>query len=70
MTYKEYAKNSREELRQKFGDVGLKKDCEYFNDERGKSWCMVCKRDHDRKILPCELGVCYFYSDRKEENDD
>lgn len=60
MTAEKYVKQSREELRQKFGKVGKKEDCVYYDAERGNS-CKVCKLDRERRCLPCELGVCYFY---------
>ena len=65
MTAKEYVKHSREELRLKFGDVGLKKDCENYDVERGR--CNVCSIHRDRHLFPCMLGVCYFYSNKGEE---
>ena len=70
MTAKEYAKHSREELRQKFGDIGLKTDCENYSMRNGKDWCVVCNHDKERRCLPCVFGVCYFYSNKGEKNND
>ena len=67
MTANEYVKQSRAKLRKEFGKVGLKTDCEYYSMEKRKNHCRVCKCDHDRGCLPCELGVCYFYSNKVEE---
>ena len=74
MTAKEYVKKSRKEQRRKFGEVGLKTDCQNYFMENGKDGCMVCRYDHNRGrhnnnsgCLPCEFGVCYFYSNNEEE---
>ena len=65
MTAEEYVKKSREELRRKFGYVGVKKNCENYDVERGR--CNVCSIHRERNLLPCMLGVCYFYSNKEEE---
>jgi hypothetical protein len=67
MTNEKYVKSIREKQRRKFGNVELKKDCEYYNPERGGKWCMVCRLDHNLNSLPCEEGVCYFYSKKEEK---
>ena len=67
MTAKEYAKQTREKQRQEFGDVELKKDCKYYDVERGKAWCKVCNVDKERRCLPCVFSVCYFYDKKGEE---
>ena len=60
MTIEEYVRESREEIRQQFGEVGVKEDCvNYVPGNR----CMACG-NHDtgrRSFMQCELGICYFY---------
>lgn len=60
MNIEEYVQKSREEIRQRFGEVGLKEDCKNYIPGKG---CMTCGC-HDtgkHKYMQCELGVCYFY---------
>lgn len=62
--FEEYVKQSREELRQMFGEVGVKKDCKHYEvDLQKQNDCAVCVKQHDSKLswLQCECGVCYFY---------
>lgn len=70
MIVEEYVKQSREELRQMFGEVGLKEDCERLMPGRG---CMTCSPHNTGRhaYQQCELGVCYFYKPekRKEGNE-
>ena len=67
MTAEKYVQNIRKQQRQKFGDVGVKKDCEHYVMENRKDWCIVCTHDRDRGCLPCECGVCYFYKQKEEK---
>lgn len=66
----EYVQQSREEIRQMFGDVGLKEDCANYVPCKG---CRTCKQyDTGRHTYEqCEMDVCYFYKPqmpRKKEN--
>lgn len=72
----EWAKASREEIRQAFGDVGIHHDCAYYDVVEGKPFCKVCSNYYDDYkymrsmcILQCEKNVCYFYKPRKEGNE-
>lgn len=59
MSIEEYVKQSREEQRQKFGTVELKKDCAFLKQNaNGSHSCSVCKPDrfHPSK-QQCEMGV-------------
>lgn len=63
MSIEEYVKQSRAEHKQKFGNIGLKKDCEHYGMKGGYNSCKACSYVRDRgTLLPCECGVCYFYS--------
>ena len=64
--YEEYVKQSREELRKKFGEVRIKTDCQNYIAETGKDGCVVCNYDHHRGCLHCALDVCYFYKQKEE----
>ena len=67
MTAEKYVKIRRAKQREKFGKVGLKKDCTNYLKENKKDFCIVCRHDAGRHRLPCELGVCYFYCNKEEE---
>lgn len=61
--FEEYVKKSREELRQRFGRVGTKKDCKHYKEDlRKQKDCNICVKQLDKNRLQCECGVCYFYS--------
>lgn len=63
MTTEDYVKQSREEHRQIFGEVGVKKDCKHYKQDFLKqNCCDVCVKQWDKDKLQCECGVCYFYS--------
>lgn len=68
MSIEEYVKTSREEMRKKFGAVGLKTDCKHLceNECTGKMECAVCVPDwkHANR-QQCQCGVCYFYSPKE-----
>ena len=62
MSIEKYIKQSREELRRKFGEVGVKKDCKHYKEDLLKqSDCHICLKTKDTNRMQCEIGVCYFY---------
>ena len=67
----EHVEQSREELRQLFGDAGLHSDCRHFRTSRGIPFCSACIHCYNKHkktaVLQCEAGVCYFYQP-KEKN--
>ena len=60
MTIDEYVRESREEIRRQFGEIGVKDDCVNYMPEKG---CLTCGHHETgrRSLLQCELDVCYFY---------
>ena len=64
MSIEEYIKTSREKQRQKFGNVGLKKDCIHYATRilNGKKRCLSLNHDYRRgERLQCECDICQFY---------
>ena len=72
MTIEKKIKSIRAEQRQRFGNVGLKPECENFYYLAGKSTCRTCipvYTTYGKRLgLQCEHGVCYFYKSKENKN--
>lgn len=67
MSIEEWVKQSRAEHRQKFGDIGLKKDCIHYRTKNGEDYCHATSYNNDSYVcLNCEKGVCYFYQSKED----
>ena len=66
MSIEEYVKQSREEHRENFGTLEVKKDCVHYTMRRGKDYCLCCVHNHEKNgRLQCDCGVCYFYKPKE-----
>jgi len=70
--FEEYVKQSREQLRQRFGETGVKYDCANYDKVNGINYCKACSTEQRRRsnFLNCQICVCYFYEPKGKESDD
>lgn len=75
MTAEVWVEQSREKKRRQFGKVGVHDDCIYCEVKNGTAFCDVCGYvidgyGHTTNKLPCEFEVCYFYDQKRKDDDD